>query len=39
MGITCKPIGKFESIMRKLDNKQLEEKMEMKKKATKSEKS
>lgn len=31
MGITCKPIGKFESIMRKLENKQLEEKMEMKK--------
>ena len=38
MGITCKPIGKFESIMRKLENKRLEEKMEMKKSASKEKK-
>ena len=38
MGITCKPIGKFESIMRKLENKQLEEKMEMKKNTSKEKK-
>lgn len=38
MGITCKPIGKFESIMRKLENKQLKEKMEMKKNTSKEKK-
>ena len=38
MGITCKPIGKFKSIMRKLENKQIEEKMEMKKNASKEKK-
>lgn len=38
MGITCKPIGKFQSIMHKLENKLNEEKMEMKKKSSKEKK-